>query len=299
MRHLFWAAFLLGLRYLAGIPSIFATLFYGFYGYVVADRAAKGGLRALGTSVRLGTKRRVALFAILALFAVFNLLAAIPLGYDVSLLTVVLTLALLTVTASITLVGGACLYDALTERPGQAMSDVSETRLTATPASAGVAVGPAIVVDPQAVVVPDVTDPAAAFSEASAAVSRQLAAMCETARESGRSEAGDVLEAQALMAQDPMLADAVAAALGEGAGLNAALQQARQQIEDVFAAIDDPYIAARAQDVVEGSPTGSADGWPGSKCPTWDRSLSRRCWLRKSSRRPTPPRSTPLPCSVS
>ena len=112
----FWAAFLLGLRYLAGIPSIFATLFYGFYGYVVADRAAKGGLRALGTSVRLGTKRRVALFAILALFALFNLLAAVPLGYEVSLLTVVLTLALLTVTASITLVGGACLYDVLTER---------------------------------------------------------------------------------------------------------------------------------------------------------------------------------------
>ena len=112
----FWAAFLLGLRYLAGIPSILAALFYGFYGYVVADRAAEGGLRALGTSVRLGTKRRVALFAILALFAIFNLLAAIPLGYGVSALTVVLTLAILTVTASITLVGGACLYDALTER---------------------------------------------------------------------------------------------------------------------------------------------------------------------------------------
>lgn len=112
----FWAAFLLGLRYLAGIPSILAALFYGFYGYVVADRAAKGGLRALGTSVRLGTKRRVALFAILALFAAFNLLAAIPLGYAVSVLTVVLTLALLTVTASVTLVGWACLYDVLTER---------------------------------------------------------------------------------------------------------------------------------------------------------------------------------------
>ena len=131
------------------------------------------------------------------------------------------------------------------------MTDVFETRLTATPASAGVAVGPAIVVAPQAVAVPDVADPAAAFSEASTAVSRQLEAMCETARAAGRAEAGDVLEAQALMAQDPMLADAVAAALSEGAGLGAALQQARQQIEDVFAAVDDPYIAARAQDVAE------------------------------------------------
>lgn len=131
------------------------------------------------------------------------------------------------------------------------MSDAAETRLTGTPASTGAAVGPAIVVDPQTVAVPDVADPAAAFSEASAAVSRQLEAMCETARVAGRSEAGDVLEAQALMAQDPMLADAVAAALGDGAGLGAALQQARQQIEDMFASIDDPYIAARAQDVVE------------------------------------------------
>lgn len=114
----FWAAVLLGLRYLAGIPSILAALFYGFYGYVVADGAAKGGLRALGTSVRLGTKRRVALFAILALFAVFNLLAAIPLGYvdSVSTSSVAISLALLTVTGSITLVSGACLYDVLTER---------------------------------------------------------------------------------------------------------------------------------------------------------------------------------------
>ena len=131
------------------------------------------------------------------------------------------------------------------------LGDSPEIRLGGTPASAGVAVGPAILIDPQAVVVPDVADPAAAFSEASVAVSEQLEAMCLTARAAGRSEAGDVLEAQALMAQDPMLADAVAAALGDGAGLDAALQQARQQIEDLFAAIDDPYIAARAQDVVE------------------------------------------------
>ena len=131
------------------------------------------------------------------------------------------------------------------------MSESAEVRLSGTPASAGVAVGPAIVIDSQAVVVPDLEDPAGAFSEASAAVNGQLATMCETARAAGRTEAGDVLEAQALMAQDPMLADAVAAALGDGAGLGAALQQARRQIEELFAAIDDPYIAARAQDVVE------------------------------------------------
>lgn len=112
----FWAAFMLGLRYLFGIPSIFALLFYGFHGYVVADRGAKGGLRALGTSVRLGHKRRVALFAILALFIVFNFMAAVPLSYGVSPLTVAASAALFSVTASITLVSGACLYDALLAR---------------------------------------------------------------------------------------------------------------------------------------------------------------------------------------
>lgn len=112
----FWAAFMLGLRYLFGIPSILALLFYGFHGYVVADRAAKGGLRALGTSVRLGHKRRVALFAVLALFIVFNLVAALPLGSGATPLTIVISVALFTVTGSVTLVSGACLYDALYAR---------------------------------------------------------------------------------------------------------------------------------------------------------------------------------------
>ncbi len=112
----FWAAFMLGVRYLFGIPSILALLFYGFHGYVVADRTAKGGLRALGTSVRLGHKRRVALFAILALFIVFNLLAALPLGSGATPLTIAMSVALFTATGSISLVSGACLYDALYAR---------------------------------------------------------------------------------------------------------------------------------------------------------------------------------------
>ncbi len=112
----FWAAFMLGLRYLFGIPSILAVLFYGLHGYVVADRVAKGGLRALGTSVRLGHKRRVALFAILALCIVFNLMAALPLSYGASPLPIAVSVAAFTVTASITLVSGACLYDALYAR---------------------------------------------------------------------------------------------------------------------------------------------------------------------------------------
>lgn len=109
----FWAAVMLGTRYLGGIPSILAAIFYAFYGYVVVDRSDMGGMKALGTSVRLGNKRRIALFAILTLFAVFNMFAVLPLGYGVNPGTIALTMALLLVTTSITLVAGAALYDTL------------------------------------------------------------------------------------------------------------------------------------------------------------------------------------------
>lgn len=123
--------------------------------------------------------------------------------------------------------------------------------MAGTPASTGVALGPAVLIDDRAIAVPDGADPVGAFTAAVADVSEHLLAMCETARESGRAEAGDVLEAQALMAQDPMLIDAVTAALEGGMGLDAALGHASQEIGSLFAAIDDPYIAARAQDVIE------------------------------------------------
>lgn len=109
----FWAAVMLGLRYLAGIPALLAAVFYAFYGYVVVDRRDLGGLEVLGTSVRLGDKRRIALFAILALFAVFNFVAAFPLGYGTGPAPLAATVALLLVTTSITLVAGAALYDVL------------------------------------------------------------------------------------------------------------------------------------------------------------------------------------------
>lgn len=101
----FWAGALLGLRYLAGIPTILAIVFYAFYGFVVAEREDLGGLKALGTSVRLGDKRRIAIFALVALFGVFNFVAAA-------------TVVLFPVSASITLVAFAALYDTLrTELP--------------------------------------------------------------------------------------------------------------------------------------------------------------------------------------
>ena len=114
----FWAGITLGLRYLAGIPSILVLVLYAFYGYVIADRAAKGGMRALGTSVRLGERRRIGIFAIAALFFAFNLIGI--LGFAVgledgspSVLGVVLGILGLSATGSITLISGAKIYRVL------------------------------------------------------------------------------------------------------------------------------------------------------------------------------------------
>ena len=131
------------------------------------------------------------------------------------------------------------------------MTEPGELRIVGTPASAGVALGPAVVIDHREVAVVESADPQAAFADAVAEVSGELQAMCDAARASGRTEAGDVLEAQALMARDPMLADAVEAALADGASLDAALTRAGDDIAALFASIDDPYMAERAQDVGE------------------------------------------------
>lgn len=109
----FWAGFLLGLRYLFGIPSVLALLFYAFYGYVVADGSTNSGLKALGLSAALGEGKRVGLFALAGLLFVFNLFGAIAIGFGVTPVTVALALVGLVFTASVTLVGGAAVYRTL------------------------------------------------------------------------------------------------------------------------------------------------------------------------------------------
>lgn len=111
----FWAGFLLGLRYLYGLPSIVVLLFYSLYGFVVADVAPSSGLKALGTSVRLGQGRRLGLFAFAGLFTVFNLVGAIALGFDTGPVGLVLAFLGVTATASITLVSGARIYRVLSD----------------------------------------------------------------------------------------------------------------------------------------------------------------------------------------
>ncbi len=59
----------------------------------------------------------------------------------------------------------------------------------------------------------------------------------------------EVLQAQVLMADDPMLWDAIATEMAHGASATEAIRQSIANIAQQFEALDDPYLAARADDV--------------------------------------------------
>ena len=118
-------------------------------------------------------------------------------------------------------------------------------------ASAGIAVAPILVIEDQDVVVPDHPDPQAALVEAGASVAAHLGKLGASAEEKGRSDAAEVLQAQALMAEDSMIADAVEEHLAAGVSFDQALTDAASELEAMLASLDDPYLAARAADVKE------------------------------------------------
>lgn len=107
-----WAAFLLGLRYLLGIPSIVAVVFYAFHGFLLADGAVDKGLAALGMSVRLGQGRRLGLAVIAGLLVFFSLLGASSMGMNEWSLPVRVSAAILgsAVTGSISMIAWAKIY---------------------------------------------------------------------------------------------------------------------------------------------------------------------------------------------
>lgn len=117
----FWAGMLLGVRWpIFGIPvlSLMVLVSYAFHGFVIADtppdRKQIGGSYALGTSVRLGEKRRFGIFAVaclLALFNFFGIMFGVSMGDSVQAYAV--AIAGVALTASVTLVGGAYMYDEL------------------------------------------------------------------------------------------------------------------------------------------------------------------------------------------
>ena len=116
----FWAGVFLGARYLAGLLSIGVVIFYGFYGYIVADRRQRSGLKALGESVRLGEGLRVGVFAVTALFLLLNLAPFIALGFAVNNLTIGISLTGFVLTATLSVSAGAVLYNKLCQRLDEA-----------------------------------------------------------------------------------------------------------------------------------------------------------------------------------
>ena len=108
----FWAGILLGLNFFV-LPAIFVFVFYAFYGFVLVDRPDLGGLKALGTSVRIGDKRRIAMFALTALFGFLLFLCILPIGFALNAGTIALMYVLLLAGTAVSLVSWASLYDTL------------------------------------------------------------------------------------------------------------------------------------------------------------------------------------------
>lgn len=124
---LFWAGIQLGFRYLAGIPSVFILVWYGLFGFAVADGEASGP-KAIGVSVRIGQGRRpvVATLAIALVFLVF--VGGFPVGIDVNPLTIAASVVGLTITSNVSMGAGAALYQRLldTEHLIERKSDVAK-----------------------------------------------------------------------------------------------------------------------------------------------------------------------------
>ena len=125
------------------------------------------------------------------------------------------------------------------------------TELTGIGAAPGVAIGTVRLLTRQQVELPSFDDPLAAFAGAVAEAHSQLQSLAAEAREKGRSEAAAVLEAQALMAQDPLLTQAVSEGLETGLGLQQVIDTGVANLSAMLAALDDEYLAARAADVAE------------------------------------------------
>lgn len=125
------------------------------------------------------------------------------------------------------------------------------TELAGIGAAPGVAIGTVHLISRQRVELPAFPDPAAAFGGAVATAQDQLRSLAADSRAKGREEAAAVLEAQGLMAQDPMLTEAVGEALGNGMGLQEAIESGVSGLSKMLANLEDEYLAARSADVEE------------------------------------------------
>src|SRR4051794_25889113 len=119
------------------------------------------------------------------------------------------------------------------------------------PASPGEALGAVRRLDPPVAEGPSLPPEAAlaAARAALAAAGEDLAALGARLRAEGRADEAEIVETGVLMAADPALDAALEAALAAGRPPAAALVEACGVHADAIAALPDPLLAARADDV--------------------------------------------------
>ena len=118
-------------------------------------------------------------------------------------------------------------------------------------ASPGVAIGPVVSVVVESVELTDIENPIDAIGASATRVSAKLKQLSDQTREAGRDEAADVLQAQSLMAEDPMIPDSVSEQLDAGLAPAEAFETAATGLAALLASLPDPYLAARAADIGE------------------------------------------------
>jgi phosphoenolpyruvate-protein kinase (PTS system EI component) len=114
------------------------------------------------------------------------------------------------------------------------------------PVSEGVAAGQLYPGDTPASTRPATPDEVAA---AFAAVARERSALAQQLREDGRGDEADIIAIGALIAADPALVDPAVAAAHDGADAVAAVERSAAAQAAAIAALADPDLAARADDV--------------------------------------------------
>ena len=128
--------------------------------------------------------------------------------------------------------------------------------LTGTPASAGVAIGPLVVIGPAPVVAGGRIGPEQADAEiarlaaAMEAAGSELEALAERVGAEHPAEA-EIFFAHAMLAQDPALAEAAEDRIRAGDDAVAAIRAAGERFAAEYRAMDDELIAARATDILD------------------------------------------------
>ena len=132
-----------------------------------------------------------------------------------------------------------------------AYDGIADDLISGVGASPGVAIGPVVSVIVDSVELTDIENPIESIGASATRVSAKLKELSEQTREAGRADAADVLQAQSLMAEDPMIPDAVSEQLDAGLKPADAFDTAAEGLSALLASLPDPYLAARAADIGE------------------------------------------------